>query len=65
MPPGAGPAGLTGPEPIDEVVRDVSSLGFQGLELFGWQIEGMEKYGGLGPLLEKHKLPLDLAATPA
>ena len=56
--PRGGPAGLTGPDPIIEVVRDVSSLGFQGLELFGWQIEGMEKFGGLGPVLEKHKLPL-------
>lgn len=56
--PRGAPAGLTGPDPIIEVVRDVSGLGFQGLELFGWQIEGMEKFGGLGPLLEKHKLPL-------
>ena len=53
-----GPARLTGPDPIAEVVRDVSTLGFQGLELFGWQIEGMEAYGGLGPVLERHKLPL-------
>jgi inosose dehydratase len=56
--PGGGPARLTGPDPIAEVVRDVSALGFQGLELFGWQIEGMEAYGGLGPVLERHKLPL-------
>jgi inosose dehydratase len=56
--PRGGPAGLVSPDPIVEVVRDVSSLGFQGLELFNWQIEGMEKFGGLGPVLEKHKLPL-------
>ncbi|MCC7123666.1 MAG: sugar phosphate isomerase/epimerase [Acidobacteria bacterium] len=56
--PGQGPARLSGPEPIVEVVRDVSGLGYRGLELFGWQIEGMEAFGGLGPLLEKHKLPL-------
>ena len=56
--PGGGPARLTGPEPIVEVVREVSALGFQGLELFGWQIEGMEAHGGLGPVLERHKLAL-------
>lgn len=56
--PGGGPARLTGPEPIVEVVRDVSALGFHGLELFGWQIEGMEAHGGLGPVLERHKLAL-------
>lgn len=56
--PGGGPARLTGPEPIVEVVRDVSALGFEGLELFGWQIEGMEAHGGLGPVLERHKLAL-------
>lgn len=56
--PGRGPARLTGPDPIAEVVRDVSALGYQGLELFGWQIEGMEAHGGLGPLLERHSLPL-------
>ena len=56
--PGGGPARLTSPDPIAEVARDVSALGFQGLELFGWQIEGMEAYGGLGPVLERHRLPL-------
>jgi inosose dehydratase len=56
--PGGGPARLTGPEPIAEVVRDISALGFEGLELFSWQITGMEAFGGLGPLLERHKLPL-------
>jgi inosose dehydratase len=54
---GGGPR-LVGPEPIAEVVRDVSELGFRGLELFGWQIEGMEAFGGLGPILERAKLPL-------
>jgi inosose dehydratase len=56
--PAGGPARLTGPDPIAEVVRDVSALGFQGLELFGWQIEGMEAHGGLGPVLERYTLPL-------
>lgn len=56
--PGPGPSRLTGPEPIIEVVRDVAGLGYRGLELFGWQIEGMEAFGGLRPLLDQHKLPL-------
>ena len=56
--PGGGPPRLTGPEPIATVVGDVSALGFAGLELFSWQITGMEAFGGLGPLLERHKLPL-------
>jgi inosose dehydratase len=53
-----GPMKLADPSAIEVVVRDVASLGFYGLELFGWQIEGMEAAGGLGPLLEKHKLSL-------
>jgi inosose dehydratase len=55
--PGAG-GKRADPQAIVRVVQDVSSLGFHGLELFGWQIDGMEAHGGLGPLLEKHKLPL-------
>ena len=60
---GVSPAKLTGPEPIAEVVRDIAGLGYQGLELFNWQIQGMEAFGGLGPLLEQHKLPLISAYT--
>jgi inosose dehydratase len=56
--PGPGPAQLTDASPIEQVVKDVSALGFHGLELFGWQIDGMEAYGGLGPLLARHKLSL-------
>jgi inosose dehydratase len=55
--PGAGNK-LADPQAIARVVQDVASLGFHGLELFGWQIEGMEAHGGLGRLLEQHKLPL-------
>jgi inosose dehydratase len=43
---------------IETVFKDVSSLGFSGLELFSWQIEGMEANGGLMPFIEKYKLPL-------
>lgn len=56
--PGVRPAKLAGPEPIATVVGDVAGLGFEGLELFDWQIHGMEAFGGLGPLLAQHKLPL-------
>jgi inosose dehydratase len=43
---------------IETIFKDVSSLGFSGLELFSWQIEGMEASGGLTPFIEKYKLPL-------
>jgi inosose dehydratase len=56
--PGPGPARLADASAIERVVQDVSTLGFHGLELFGWQIDGMEAHGGLGPLLERYKLPL-------
>jgi len=56
--PGPGAARLADPHAIEQVVTDVSGLGFQGLELFGWQIDGMEAFGGLGPLLERYQLPL-------
>ncbi len=57
-PPGAGPMRLADPAAIEQIVKDISGLGFYGLELFGWQIDGMEAHGGLGRLLEKHNLPL-------
>ena len=53
-----GPARLADPAAIEQIVKDIASLGFYGIELFGWQIDGMEAHGGLGPLLEKYKLPL-------
>jgi inosose dehydratase len=60
--PGLAPA-PSGPRPVDPaaievIIKDISSLGFSGVELFGYQIDGMEAHGGLGPLLEKYKLPL-------
>ena len=57
-PPGPGPMRLADPPAIELIVKDIASLGFYGIELFGWQIDGMEAHGGLGPLLEKYKLPL-------
>jgi inosose dehydratase len=46
------------PNAIEQIVKDIAGLGYYGLELFSWQIEGMEAHGGLGPLLDKYKLPL-------
>jgi len=55
-PPALSP--MVDPQYVEAAIRDVASLGFYGLELFGNQIEAMETQGGIGPLLEKHKLPL-------
>jgi inosose dehydratase len=57
-PPGPGPMRLADPAAIEQIIKDISSLGFYGLELFGWQIDGMEAHGGVGRLLEKYNLPL-------
>ena len=57
-PPGPGPMRLADPAAIELIVKDIAGLGFYGIELFGWQIDGMEAHGGIGPLLEKYKLPL-------
>ncbi|MES1258297.1 MAG: sugar phosphate isomerase/epimerase family protein [Acidobacteriota bacterium] len=60
--PGAGPRPaidpMADPQYVDAAVRDISDLGFYGVELFGNQIEATEAHGGLGVLLEKYKLPL-------
>ena len=48
------------PDPAlnETIFKDVSSLGFAGLELFDWQIRGLESQGVLAGLVEKYKLPL-------
>jgi len=43
---------------VKQAIMDISSLGFRGIELFGDQIEAMEKEGGIGQHLEMHHLPL-------
>lgn len=64
IPLGAAPGGpppinpMVDPQYVEAAVRDIAALGFYGIELFGNQIEAMEAHGGLGALLEKHKLPL-------
>ena len=48
------------PDPMlnETIFNDVSSLGFSGLELFDWQINGLESQGLLAGFVEKYKLPL-------
>ena len=46
------------PQYVENAIRDISNLGFYGIELFGNQIEAMEAHGGGGAVLEKHNLPL-------
>ncbi len=63
MPAPPGPRGGRGPRPvdpawIDQIFKDISGLGFYGLELFSFQIQGMETHGGMAPLIEKYNLPL-------
>lgn len=49
---------MVDPQYVEAAIRDIASLGFYGIELFGNQIEAMEEQGGVGVLLEKYKLPL-------
>lgn len=58
--PGPQPAmnPMADPQYVEAAIRDISALGFYGIELFGNQIEAMEAHGGVGALLEQHKLPL-------
>ena len=53
------------PDPAlnETIFKDVSELGFAGLELFDWQINGLESQGLLGPFVEKYKLPLVASYT--
>jgi len=48
------------PDPAlnETIFKDVSELGFAGLELFDWQINGLESQGLLSGFVEKYKLPL-------
>ena len=55
--PGGGPPP---PDPAlnETIFKDLSDLGFAGLELFDWQINGLETQGVLAGFVEKYKLPL-------
>jgi inosose dehydratase len=46
------------PQYVEAAIRDISTLGFYGIELFGNQIEAMEEHGGLGAVLQRQNLPL-------
>jgi inosose dehydratase len=54
---GGGPRRVD-PAYIEGIFKDVSGLGYYGLELFTFQIQGMEANGGMAPLIEKYNLPL-------
>ena len=58
----AGRSGGAPPPPdpaLNETIfKDISELGFAGVELFDWQINGLESQGVLAGLVEKYKLPL-------
>jgi inosose dehydratase len=61
--PGAGLRRGGPPLPPDPglneaIFRDVSALGFAGLELFDWQITGLENQGVLAGFVNTYKLPL-------
>lgn len=56
--PGRGGPRRVDPVYIEGIFKDISSLGFFGLELFSFQIQGMEASGGLASLVEKYNLPL-------
>jgi inosose dehydratase len=60
---GGGPPPPPDPALNDTIFKDVSELGFAGLELFDWQINGLESQGLLGGLVEKYKLPLVASYT--
>lgn len=53
-------AGAPGADPAmnETIFKDVSELGFAGLELFDWQINSLESQGVLGGFVDKYKLPL-------
>jgi len=53
------------PDPAlnETIFKDVSELGFAGLELFDWQISGLESQSLLGPFVDKYKLPLIASYT--
>jgi inosose dehydratase len=60
---GGGPPPPPDPALNETIFKDVSALGFAGLELFDWQISGLESQGLLGPFVEKYTLPLVASYT--
>ena len=64
-PAGTPPPAPPPPDPAmnETIFKDVSELGFAGLELFDWQIVGLESQGLLSQFVEKYKLPLVASYT--
>lgn len=60
---GGGPPPPPDPALNETIFKDVSELGFAGLELFDWQIAGLESQGLLGSFVEKYRLPLVASYT--
>jgi inosose dehydratase len=60
---GGGPPPPPDPALNETIFKDVSELGFAGLELFDWQINGLESQGLLGGFVERYKLPLVASYT--
>lgn len=60
---GGGPPPPPDPALNETIFKDVSELGFSGLELFDWQINGLESQGLLSGLVAKYKLPLVASYT--
>jgi inosose dehydratase len=58
--PGPRPAisPMLDPQYAEAAIRDISGLGFYGIELFGDQIQAMEAQSGVGAVLGKYNLPL-------
>ncbi len=55
---GGGPPPPPDPALNEAIFKDLSELGFAGLELFDWQINGLESQGLLSGFVDKYKLPL-------
>jgi inosose dehydratase len=53
-----GHTGITWGNDTDQAVAAISSLGYSGFETFGNVIEAREASGGVGELLDQHRLPL-------
>ena len=56
--PRAGKNPGSDPATIERTFQAIGGLGFYGLELFSWQIQGIEDQGGLAGYIEKYNLPL-------
>src|SRR5215469_6331625 len=56
--PGGGKNPGADPSTIERTFQALGGLRFYGLELFSWQIAGMEQNGGLARYIEKYNLPL-------